>query len=413
MAIKKLLFIGYVWPEPTTTAAGSRMLQLITAFRDKDYDIHFATTAVKTSYSFDLATIGIQEHEILLNDSSFDVFIKTLLPEIVVFDRFMVEEQFGWRVTEQRPEAIRILNTEDLHSLRASRGEAVKENKVFEIQQWLDHPATVREMASIYRSDVSLIISSFEIELLKKQKVASERLQYLPLLPNNKEDNNTIRKGFSERTGFICVGNGKHAPNTDAICYLKEHIWPLIRKSLPNAQVKIYGAYLPARVTDLHSPKEGFLIQGWIENLNKAFTEARVHLAPLRFGAGVKGKLIDAMQYGTPSVTTTGGAEGLFSINDAPGVVCDIPQEIAAKAIKLYSDSNQWHAAVDNGNRLLNTKYNSKQIWDSFFQQLDATIQNLDTHRRENIIGRMLHQQALSSTKYMAKWIEEKNKKKD
>ena len=127
----KILFIGLVWPEPTSSAAGWRILHLIRLFSNH-YEVHFASAAGKSEYSFDLKSIGINEHAIQLNDSSFDKFIQQLSPSIVIFDRFMVEEQYGWRVAAQCPDTLRILDTEDLHFVRLARQEAFKKgNPIF------------------------------------------------------------------------------------------------------------------------------------------------------------------------------------------------------------------------------------------------------------------------------------------
>src|SRR5690606_41364128 len=98
LAAKKLLIIGFVWPEPKSSAAGSRMMQLIETFQGQNYQITFASACAKTENAFNLETIGIEQITIELNNSSFDAFINKLHPDIVVFDRFMTEEQFGWRV---------------------------------------------------------------------------------------------------------------------------------------------------------------------------------------------------------------------------------------------------------------------------------------------------------------------------
>ena len=164
--MKKLLVIGHVWPEPTTTAAGNRMMQLLEAFLNKNYQVTFASTAQKTVYSRDLSILGIPEVTIQLNDSSFDRFIHREQPSMVLFDRFMVEEQFGWRVAEHCPNAIRILNTEDLHSLRDYRGKCLKDNLQFTIEGYFLQDKTKREIASIYRSDLTLLVSYFEKPLI-------------------------------------------------------------------------------------------------------------------------------------------------------------------------------------------------------------------------------------------------------
>ena len=116
--MNNLLIIGFVWPEPNATAAGSRMLQLIDFFQENGFNITFVSTASKTEKSFDFETLNIQTFDIQLNNVSFDALIKEINPEFVLFDRFLTEEQFGWRIAENCPEAIRILDTEDLHFLR-------------------------------------------------------------------------------------------------------------------------------------------------------------------------------------------------------------------------------------------------------------------------------------------------------
>ena len=127
-----VLIIGFVYPEPNSSAAGTRMLQLINFFNDQNYKIVFATTCKKSDNAFDLESLNVQIVNILLNDSSFDVFAKELDPKIVLFDRFMTEEQFGWRIMENCPNALRILDTEDLHCLRKARQEAIKNNTSFD-----------------------------------------------------------------------------------------------------------------------------------------------------------------------------------------------------------------------------------------------------------------------------------------
>ena len=161
-----LFIIGYVWPEPATTAAGHRMLQLIDAFQEFGYTVVFGSTATRTEYSLDLEAKGVQCVNLQLNHTSFDAFVSDLEPAVVVFDRFMVEEQFGWRVVEFAPKALRVLNTEDLHSLRKAREEVYKRGEEFSVNHWKNHPMILREVASIYRSDLTLMISSFEMELL-------------------------------------------------------------------------------------------------------------------------------------------------------------------------------------------------------------------------------------------------------
>ena len=242
---KKILIIGFVWPEPNTTAAGSRMLQLIEFFQKYDYQITFVSTASKSDKSFCLKQLDIQTIDIQLNDSSFDVLAKQINPNIILFDRFLTEEQFGWRVTDNCPNAIKILDTEDLHFLRHARYQAFKDKEETSLKH-LTNDIAKREIASIYRCDLSLIISKYEFELLTKTfKVDKSILLYLPFLLD-KLDSKSLKlyPTFDKRKNFMTIGNFKHKPNWNAIQYLKTTIWPLIHKELPKAELHIYGAYV-------------------------------------------------------------------------------------------------------------------------------------------------------------------------
>lgn len=389
------------------------MIQLLEAFLTNDYTITFVSTASKTQYTHDLMVMGIEEVPIQLNDSRFDEFVKVLKPDVVVFDRFMVEEQFGWRVVENCPSALRILNTEDLHSLREYREKCIKGEMEYEHWEWLKQEKTKREIASIYRSDLTLLISAFEKTLLQNQvTVAPHLLWHLPFMLDT-IDNNTQGEwpSFEQRTDFVSFGNGKHTPNVDSYRYLKETIWPLIRKELPKVKLHIYGAYLPQHITEMHNPKEGFLVHGWTQELAKEVKKAKVVLAPLRFGAGIKGKLAFAMQNGTPNITTSVGMEGMTTDNLWPGDIGDNPEIFAKKAIELNGDKRTWQKAQNRGVAIVNSNFSKASLTKAFFQQIEQLSQNLKNHRHQNFIGSLLQHQSLAATKYMGKWIEEKNKR--
>lgn len=407
---KKILIIGFVWPEPKSSAAGGRMMQLIAFFQSQNYQITFASPCAKSDNAFNLESVGVSQITIELNHSSFDKFVKNLKPNIVLFDRFMMEEQFGWRVAEQCPDALRILDTEDLHSLRKGRHQAFKDGKIFNAS-YLFNDTAKREIASIYRSDISLIISENEIDILKNQfKVDEDLLMYLPfMLENFSEENIQKLPRFGARKHFISIGNFLHEPNYNAVLYLKETIWPLIRKQLPKAELHIYGAYVSQKVNQLHNEKEGFLIKGFADDVNEVMQNAKVCLAPIRFGAGLKGKLVDAMQNGTPCVTTTVGAEGMFSGFDVNGFIEDMPQEFANKTVQLYQDESLWTVKQQNGFQIVNQRFNKTEWQQKLNSIIDTTARGLNEKRLKNFTGQMLMHHTLQSTKFMSKWIEEKN----
>lgn len=406
---KRLLIIGFVWPEPNSSAAGGRMMQLISLFQEQGFQITFASPAQDSDFMVSLADFNVDKVAIALNDSSFDLFLKELQPDIVLFDRFMIEEQFGWRVAEICPDAIRVLDTEDLHCLRLARQNAFKAKRTFEVSDIVMEEVSKREIASILRSDVSLMVSEYEMEVLQTVfKINPSLLYYLPLLVES-VDLNPLP--FGKRQHFVFIGNFLHEPNWNSVQYLNETIWPLIRKQLPTAVLDIYGAYPTQKVFQLHNDKQGFVIKGRAESAKEVISNARVVLAPLRFGAGIKGKLLDAMEYGTPSVTTSIGAESMRADLDWNGSIEDDPHQFANAAVQLYQDEISWKQSQQNGIEILKKRYLKELFEDEFADKLSFLKSNLDKHRKNNFLGQMLYHHSMQSTKYMSRWIEEKNKK--
>jgi glycosyltransferase involved in cell wall biosynthesis len=413
IANQHVLIIGFVFPEPNSSAAGGRMVQLISIFKKLGFEVTFASPAMDSEYMIDLGSLGVIKKSIALNCSSFDVFVKELNPSIVLFDRFMIEEQFGWRVAENCPNALRLLDTEDLHCLRSARQKAFKEKRQFSTDDLLVEDVARREIASILRCDVSLMISEFEMELLQNVfKIDSKLLYYLPLLLEQIDDS-TIQNlpSFEERNNFVFIGNFLHEPNWNAVQYLKETIWPLIRKQILDAVLQIYGAYPSQKVLQLHQPKDGFYIMGRANDAQEVVRNSRIVLVSLRFGAGIKGKLLEAMQCGTPSVTTTIGAESMCGDLPWNGFIADDAQVFADKAVELYQEKNLWLKAQENGFEIIEKRYLKSLFADDFMQYVLEVQTHLKQHRLQNFMGTMLQHHTLTSTKYMSRWIEEKNRK--
>ena len=410
--IKKLLIIGFVWPEPNSSAAGGRMMQLISIFAANGFEITFASAAQDSDFMVNLSEFGVTKISIELNSSSFDDFVLELNPDVVLFDRFMIEEQFGWRVIEKCPNAIRVLDTEDLHCLRTARQKAFKENRTFEIEDLLSEEVAKREIASILRCDLSLIISDFEMNILKDVfRVDEDLLFYLPFLVDEMKEEELLKlPSFNERQHFVFIGNFLHEPNWNTVQYLKEAIWPSIKKDFPEAILEVYGAYPSQKVLQLHQPKNGFYIMGRAEDANEIVKRSRIVLAPIRFGAGLKGKLLEAMQCGTPSVTTSVGSEAMHEDLPWNGFVENNAEEFAKKAIALYQDEKLWKESQKNGIAIINKCYQKSAYSDQLLSLVNSLLADSETHRLHNFMGNLLQHHAYKSTMYMSKWIEAKNK---
>jgi glycosyltransferase involved in cell wall biosynthesis len=406
--MKHLVIIGMVLPEPNSTAAGKRMLQLIDFFLKEKYRISFLSAATNFAFSENLNSIGVEYISIALNDSNFAEKLQELNPDIVLFDRFVTEEQFGWKVAEICPQAIRILDTEDLHFLRKAREKAFKSNLDWD-EALLLNDIFNREIASIYRCDLSLIISEIEMELLmNKFQIPPSLVLYVPLFaePQLAEEN------YENRSDFVSIGNFLHEPNWHTVLELKR-LWPKIKKHLPKAKLKIYGAYVTEKAKQLHDEKSGFLVLGRANSVDEVFRNAKVLLAPIPFGAGIKGKLLDAMALGLPSVTTKIGAEAMADNQTWNGFVTNSDDEFVEKAILLYQDKILWQKARKNGVEIIQKRFLKENFYPSISNTLQYISNHLATHRKNNFLGQVFMHHTLQSTKYLGKWIEEKNKKSE
>ena len=407
-SMKHLVIIGMVIPEPNSTAAGKRMLQLIDFFSQANYRISFLTAAGNVEFSFNLKELNINLFPIEINSPIFETILQGLQPDVVLYDRFVTEEQFGWKVAEICPNAIKILDTEDLHFLRKARENAYKKGlNLNEID--FQNEVFIREMASIYRSDLSLIISEFEYDLLiHTLKVSPDILLYIPLFAEVTPDS----VSFINRKNFVSIGNFLHEPNWQTVLKLKQ-IWLQIKKQIPEAEIHIYGAYITEKAKQLHNEKQGFWVKGRANSVEEVFNNARVLLAPIPFGAGIKGKLLDSMRLGLPNITTKIGAEAMHGNLPWNGFVVEDDESFVEKAINLYNNQDLWYQCQKQGYDLVENRYKKEQFYPIFEEKIQSISTKLKAHRMRNYFGKILLHHTLQSSKYLGKWIEEKQKNRE
>lgn len=403
-----ILIIGFNWPEPQSSAAGWRMIQLIEMFKTMAEKVSFASPAQQTAYGEQLKEVDT--YSIFPNDDKANKLLRSLNPDVVVFDRFMMEEQFGWRVKENLPNAIRILDTEDLHFLRKSRAEAIAKKGNLENVNLFNEWAN-REIAAILRCDLSLVISEAEQHLLIRQfKIDPAQLFYLPFV-FDELSTNSIEKlpNFEKRQDCMFIGNFLHQPNYDAVLQLKTKIWPRLKKALPQTELHIYGGYASQKVMQLHKPEERFFIKNRAISVNEVMQKYRLQLAPIRFGAGLKGKVFDGIRNALPTVTTEIGAEGIAGDMPFCGTVAESDTAFIKMSIDLYQTKEKWTASVKNGVNLINSRFLKKNHATSFYTLLKDRKNHLKEYRSQNFYGQMIWQHRLQSVKYLSRWIEAKN----
>lgn len=400
-----ILIIGLVWPEPTSSAAGWRMLQLIAQLKQFG-DVHFACAASRSESSFPLSDLGVIEHSIVLNDEMFNDFAKGLKPDVVMYDRFMTEEQFSWRVRESCPDVVSVLDAEDLHFVRRARMEAFKHNSATDF----DTSDCRRELSSIYRCDITIVISEHEYDLLINHfRIPEKQLLYLPFIEEGMTDNHLYSLPvFEDRCHLMFIGNFIHEPNYQTVRQLKR-IWPLIKSRLPDVELHVYGAYASQKVMQLQNKKQGFIIKGKAADVGATMRRYRVLAAPIPFGAGLKGKFVDGYRNGLPNVTTKVGSEGMDSVLWG-GLIAESDEEFADAVATLYNNAYLWKQSVANGKELINKLF-SLARWNGMLKNvISGVLEDTEMHRETLFVQKILWQNSQLAMKYLSLWIEEKNK---
>jgi glycosyltransferase involved in cell wall biosynthesis len=198
-----------------------------------------------------------------------------------------------------------------------------------------------------------------------------------------------------------------HPPNLDAARWCKQHIWPLIRADLPDAELHVYGSYGERYAAELDSPKDGFYFKGRAEDALATMQNYKVNLAPLRYGAGLKGKVFDGFLTGTPTVMTPIAAEGIFV--DYRWGLGDT-QAFAREAVRLHTDIVAWDERQQKERSLCAERFDAATWRQRLPEVMGRAQKRCHAHREANFIGLMLRHHHHRSTEFMSRWIEAKNR---
>jgi glycosyltransferase involved in cell wall biosynthesis len=284
-------------------------------------------------------------------------------------DRYDLVLLFRPQVVERNLKAIRtfcpkakvLFHTVDLHFLRMSREAALQSNNEKQIAA---NEMKLRELEIISTVDSTIVVSTAEFDLLKPE-LPNSKLHVFPLIMDVK---NTT-KAFNTRKGISFVGGFQHAPNVDAVQYFVKEIMPLLRKRLPELVLYVVGSMVPAEIEALAS--EDVIITGFVEDLNPLLDKMRVSVAPLRFGAGIKGKIGSAMAVGLPVVATPLAVEGM-SLSDGENILVADGAEAFADAItKLYKDEALWNRLSQSSLAFADKAWGAEAAWNILHEILE------------------------------------------
>jgi hypothetical protein len=230
------------------------------------------------------------------------------------------------------------------------------------------------------------------------------------------EASSSSDRSWEERSHFVMIGNFRHPPNRDSVRFVKECLWPAIRARLPRAELHVYGAYPAKQDVDLNSDREGFLVRGpWAGDARELLSRYRVLLAPLRFGAGIKGKLLDAWAAGTPAVTSPIGAEGMLDGGSSfPGSVIPVNdlQTWSEACVCFHESQSDWEKSRNRGLGALRSEYDPSAWADAWIAKIESGLAQRAAGETQNWnwLSELLHQQEQSAAKSLSRYIEVKEK---
>ncbi len=362
---KRILVVDHMVPHHDHDAGSVRMMALLTMLVELGHAVSFLpdNLARMEPYTTELQQFGI---EVVHGPVSAIGFVESTCEEFDV--AILCRAYFAAKYlpallgSERRP--FIIFDTVDLHFLR--------EQRLAELQ---DDPALARsadrtrevELSVMRDSDAVWVTSTHEASLLRGE-VGVARVDIVPMI-------HTVRDevpAFDARRNLLFIGSFRHPPNEDAVLYFVQQIMPRVRQALPGVQLHIVGAHAPRSVAKLAC--EDVIVRGHVRDVRPLFDSCRLSVAPLRYGAGVKGKVTQSLAWGVPAVVTPIAAEGLELASGEHLLVAPGPEEFAAAVVALYQDEALWTRLSHNGRRRVATHLGYEAIRDSVQIMIDGAM---------------------------------------
>ena len=339
--LKRVLIYDACIPTPDQDSGSLRMVNLIEILLKLDYHVCFMAEnmAHGGSYASTLQQTGVE--------CIYHPHVKTPIDylkdkgkyfDTVIVSRYYIAEPVMPMIRQYCPKATIVFDTVDLHYLREQR---LAEFENSTILAEAAEKTRSKELDIIQQADITLVVSSYEKEFLKKE-IKDARVEVL----SNIHHLHGRGKTYNQRRDIIFVGGYQHPPNIDAVVWFSTEIFPLIRQQ-QDIQLHIIGSKATKEVEALHG--HGVIFHGYVEDIEPFVNDCRIAVAPLRYGAGVKGKVNMSMSYGQPVVATSVAAEGMYASDGHDILIADTEAEFAQSVIDLYNDSKLWNKLSKNG----------------------------------------------------------------
>ena len=356
-AKRRVLVLDHCTPTPDQDAGSVTVFNLLLLLREMDFQV---TVIPEDNFLYmPEYTTALQRAGIEVLYAPYVTNVEQHLKEYGA--RYDLAFLFRPGVVERHLKIVRqyctkakvLFHTVDLHFLRMSReaelqSDNAKQKAADEMRQ--------RELAAIRAVDATIVHSTAELEILLPL-LPEAKLHVFPLIMDVKGSS----KSFAERRDIVFVGGYQHTPNVDAVKYFVEDVMPLLRKKLTGVHFYAVGSKPPAAIQALAA--EDVIVTGFVEDLTPLLDRMRVSVAPLRYGAGIKGKIGTAMAVGLPVVATSLAAEGM-SLTDGENIlVADDADALAAAIARTYQDEALWNRISENGVDFAEQSWGAEAAW--------------------------------------------------
>jgi glycosyltransferase involved in cell wall biosynthesis len=340
------MIIDHKWPEPDRDGGSIDAVNLTETLIALGYHVVFAAlhgSPETLSYRDQLAARGA--HCFGPEDApSVQAFVERYGDTICLFvlSRHAHGGQYLELIRYNWPHAKIMFNTVDLHFLREEREARLTGNAA--VARVARHTRE-REQFLALKSDVTVVVSPAEKALLSAAVPGAN----IAVLPLGRPARTSPVPPFEARHDIGFIGGYAHVPNVDAVRFFLSDVWPLVRAELPDCRFLIAGAGLPEGVVS--GEDDRVIAQGHVAELDAWFDRVRLTVAPLRYGAGLKGKVVSSLAAGVPCVGSSVAIEGIPVVAGEDTLVADTPEMIAAEIIRLYRDPALW-ARISEAGRL-------------------------------------------------------------
>jgi glycosyltransferase involved in cell wall biosynthesis len=300
-------------------------------------DVSFVPLHPKRSdfYETKLAGIGVETISAL----DFENVLRGENIDFIVLSRPDVADKIFPIARSLAPAAKIVFDTVDVHFVRLEREYQLTGDKNFLLEA---EKLKKIETRIARAADQIWCVTAQDKEYLQEFAPRGD----FAIVPNIHEQESR-GESFEQRRGILFVGGFAHRPNTDAVKYFLDEIFPHVLKKLPDAKFHIVGSNPPPEIASRAS--ESIIVEGFVPNIAPLFENCRVFVAPLRFGAGMKGKVGQALAHGLPVITTEIGAEGMNLNNEREVLIADAPEKFADAVCRVYRDENLWQQLSDGG----------------------------------------------------------------